>query len=66
MRKGGNCVWVKKKLEYFISYVNSAFSAFFCLLRNRGEICVVGLDFVDVWGNCFFLKKNLRSYLLLV
>ena len=30
----------KKKLEYFIIYV------------NREEICVVGLDFVDVWGNC--------------
>ena len=57
MRKDANCVWVrKKKLQYFIIYVNSVFSAF-CLLWNREEICVVGLDFVDVWGNWFFLKE---------
>ena len=47
-------------MEYFIIYVNSAFSAF-CLLRNREEICVVGLDFVDVWGNWFFLKEELAE-----
>ena len=37
----------KKKLEYFIIYVNSGFSAF-------SLVCVVGVGFVDVWGNWFF------------
>ena len=47
------CLGKKKKLEYFIIYVNSGFSAF-CLLRGREEVCVVGVGFVDVWGNWFF------------